>query len=245
MLDYREKKQFKSTIFASFKKSSHEKSVEFDFSHHRSNEHLPIITRSCQKHPDRLPIPTSSACAVSTIHRPCARHHRTNIFARDASTQCHSQTVLTPSCEHLVNRRCNSRSPDCTRATASSECYPLCSCPNSPKEAVRAVDRSRSRIPSASLQVPAIKKKILKNAIVRSASVRDARSSASSVSDVLGDGGANVAGHPDPVELVKLKDRIAQAEVFLEAIGNATTVRNYNSSRYVSSKNFELTKFKI
>lgn len=31
-----------------------------------------------------------------------------------------------------------------------------------------------------------------------------------------------------------IRERIAQAEVFLEAIGHATTVHNYNSSRYVS-----------
>lgn len=191
-------------------------------------------------------------CPGSTLHHPCARHSHNNVYARDAATQCHSNAASPSNCDH--HHRCLSRSPepltnhrmsaDCSKVTTAAECFQLCSCPNSPKEVVRSAERARSRIPSASLQLPATNKKILKNPISRSASVRDARSSASSVSDGLAGGGsASVAGHPDPVELIKLRDRIAQAEVFLEAIGNATTIRNYNSSRYVSRN--EVVCFRI
>lgn len=39
-------------------------------------------------------------------------------------------------------------------------------------------------------------------------------------------------------DMIIIRERIAQAEVFLEAIGHATTVHNYNSSRYVSLSPF-------
>lgn len=47
-----------------------------------------------------------------------------------------------------------------------------------------------------------------------------------------------------PDEAEKIKDRIAQAEIILEAMGNACTARNENSSRFVSLKSF-LVKHKV
>lgn len=35
---------------------------------------------------------------------------------------------------------------------------------------------------------------------------------------------------------LKIRDRIEQADVFLEALGNASTAKNFNSSRYVSEQ---------
>lgn len=75
------------------------------------------------------------------------------------------------------------------------------------------------------------KKRILKNTFVstlfsRSSSVREAKSVSSLDS--------SATTNADYLEMKRVRDRIAQADVFLEAIGNATTVKNYNSSRYVS-----------
>lgn len=80
--------------------------------------------------------------------------------------------------------------------------------------------------------VNAQKKRILKNTFVstlfsRSSSVREAKS----VSSL--DSSATTNTVADYLEMKRVRDRIAQADVFLEAIGNATTVKNYNSSRYV------------
>lgn len=45
------------------------------------------------------------------------------------------------------------------------------------------------------------------------------------------------------LETQTMKERIAQAEIFLEALGGATTVRNKDSSRYVSAKMIECLAF--
>lgn len=102
-----------------------------------------------------------------------------------------------------------------------------CTCGSSKQGAVK------SNVPSA----PAQKKRILKNTLVstlfsRSSSVREAKSVSSLDSSIT----TNTA--VDYLEMKRVRDRIAQADVFLEAIGNATTVKNYNSSRYVSIRLF-------
>lgn len=45
------------------------------------------------------------------------------------------------------------------------------------------------------------------------------------------------------LETQTMKERIAQAEIFLEAMGGATTVRNRDSSRYVSARMIECLQF--
>lgn len=87
----------------------------------------------------------------------------------------------------------------------------------------------KSNVPTATAQ----KKRILKNTFAsslfsRTSSVREAKS----VSSL--DSSATNNTIVDYLEMKRVRDRIAQADVFLEAIGNATTVKNYNSSRYVS-----------
>jgi hypothetical protein len=44
----------------------------------------------------------------------------------------------------------------------------------------------------------------------------------------------------DEYDVGKMKERVAQAEIFLEALGNAATIRNVNSSRFVSKVFFNL-----
>lgn len=112
---------------------------------------------------------------------------------------------------------------------------------------MRTAERARQRLSSSSSLLTAgspatATKKILKNAISRSASVRDARSSGSSslsaATTTAGSTGAPTH-QPDAAEVARMRERIAQAEVFLEAIGNATTVRNFNASRYVSARGYK------
>lgn len=73
--------------------------------------------------------------------------------------------------------------------------------------------------------------------LLRSLCGRDARSATSldgSSSNVTTNSSNDQHYYFDQVEMKRIRDRIAQADVFLEAIGNATTIKNYNSSRYVS-----------
>lgn len=84
-------------------------------------------------------------------------------------------------------------------------------------------------------------KQILKTgnrSLLRNLSGRDARS-ATSLDGSSSNATTNSSNDQyycfDKVEMKRIRDRIAQADVFLEAIGNATTIKNYNSSRYVST----------
>lgn len=108
-----------------------------------------------------------------------------------------------------------------------------CTCGGSDNSKSFVIEKS----PVLSSRLVQVKKKILKTSsssamFSRSNSMHDARSVSSSLDSSIGGGGG--VCYEDPIEMKRIRDRIAQADVFLEAIGNASTITNYNSSRYVS-----------
>lgn len=277
----------KSTL----KKCTHDKTVDFDFLHHKSNEQLPTTSAAaaaaassskCQKHSQITIInPQSSRSSAST--KQCLKHNATNASSLSTclkksncdlsvnskivephlltcsksfqtapttvSKQC--QTVCDPTksstlcanksncdrCGHIKcakipgNRNENTALPAKVSVRNESSSMPStivkCNCDLvtstnvTTKQSVGSSSGGGSRTPP-----PVTRKKILKSSsttscpqpIERSPSIMNTAASSTQC-----DGDTQM-----------IRERIAQAEIFLEAIGHATTVHNYNSSRYVS-----------
>lgn len=261
---------------AAGRRSAHEKSVDFDFSHHRSNGNLHTSTgtsrvrlhcaRHCNHIATELLSPINSPLSAAPSMCPACRTPSPQSVAQIASCSAHHYpdppaydplfvAASPPPPQHnrqfglpnLVDHQQHQQHQH------HQHTQHQCSCPGSPKEAQRSAASARQRLSSSSSLMLAhaapaqatstpVAKKILKNPLARSASVRDARSSRSSsgsASDALATAtstSATTAHGFQPsdadADAVRMRDRIAQAEVFLEAIGNATTQRNFNASRY-------------
>lgn len=273
-------------------RSTHEKSVDFDFSHHRSNDNLHSSTAAgramphCVRHcnhigsggggSDMSPIMSPLSAAPPMCPACRTPSPQSAAAAQITTTSCphHHHYVGSPAYDPLFVAASPPPPPSLLLPRHSPQSAALphsqhhsthqCSCPGSPKEAMRSASSARQRlssssslllatasVASATAQTPA--KKILKNPLARSASVRDARSSrsssvvsaaseappagadaatASTAAATAGGGGSGCGRLARDADVAQMRDRIAQAEVFLEAIGNASTQRNFNGSRY-------------
>lgn len=153
-------------------------------------------------------------------------------------------------CDHCGHVKCNSKADsDCGGVSSSASSASSCNLPpGASRKSFELFDVTTNKrctcdgksvaakSPVFSSRLVQTKKKILKTSsssamFSRSSSMHDARSVSSSLESSIGGGGG---GYEDQIEMKRIRDRIAQADVFLEAIGNASTITNYNSSRYVS-----------
>ncbi len=235
-----------------FQKCSHDKTVEFDFSHHKSADTLPI--NKCQKHSTSFDLCKSatskpqcskhnsielirskspqpriivdscmkkSSCDLSNVHNQ--NRHESHLLGcsksvhRDCDTNSTSPNKLRLNCRRcghyncgkLTNQDCEDLSCGSSKWNHSSPVRKMVSECNS----IERLTRSRS------LSVQA--KKGRKYAINVN---RFSSAMSSSSLDTVGNSSTQL----------KIRDRIEQADVFLEALGNASTSKNFNSSRYVS-----------
>lgn len=236
-----------------FQKCSHEKTVEFDFSHHKSADTLPLNVNKCQKHSTSFDL-----CKTTTGKPQCSKHNSIE-FIRSKSPQpriiidsCMKKSTCDLTNLHNQNRHeshllgCSkSTQRDCDISTTSpnklrrnckrcghyncgkllnQDCDDLaCNSKwnhSSPaRKTVTESDSTERLTRSRSLSVHT--KKSRKYAI----NVNRFSSAVSSTSlDTIGNSSAQS----------KIRDRIEQADVFLEALGNASTSKNFNASRYVS-----------
>lgn len=242
--------QFKEFLF---QKCSHDKTVEFDFSHHKSADTLPLNANKCQKHSTSFDLSKSttnkpqcskhnsielvrskspqprividscmkkSTCDLSNVHNQ--NRHSSHFLGcsksaqRDCDTSLMSPNKLRTSCKRCGHYNCGKLlNQDCDDLTCNSKWYH-----SSPvRKMVPETDSIERLTRSRSLSVHT--KKSRKYAI----NVNRFSSAISSSSlDTVGNSSTPL----------KIRDRIEQADVFLEALGNASTSKNFNSSRYVS-----------
>lgn len=235
-----------------FQKCSHDKTVEFDFSHHKSADTLPNVNK-CQKHSTSFDLskPTTSksqcskhnsvefvrskspqprividscmkksTCDLSNVHNQ--NRHSSHLLGcnktaqRDCDSSVTSPNKMRTSCKRCGHYNCGKLlNQDCDDLTCNSKWNQ-----SSPVRKMVSESDSIERLTrSRSLSVHT--KKSRKYAI----NVNRFSSAISSSSlDTVGSSSMQM----------KIRDRIEQADVFLEALGNASTSKNFNSSRYVS-----------
>lgn len=277
----------KSTL----KKCTHEKTVDFDFLHYKSNENLPTTstnaaaaaaaalssTSKCQKHANTVTAPLrsnspkqclkhnatvglstclkKSNCDQSVNNKIVEPHLLTCSKSFQAapttvSKQCQtmstcdstSKTVSSKNCDRCGHVKCAKINDNSNVAKVLIRNEPMsmsstivkCNCDHivatSTKQCVTRQQSSGSSCSGGggvgALTPPVvIRKKILKSASTTSCPPIEQFTSISSNIDIKTQSDS---------DMIIIRERIAQAEVFLEAIGHATTVHNYNSSRYVS-----------
>lgn len=244
-----------------FQKCSHDKTVEFDFSHHKSADTLPLNVNKCHKHSTSFDFTKSS-----TVSKPQCSKHNSIEFIRSKSPQprividsCLKKSMCDLSithnqsrheshllgCSKSAQRDCdtgvtspNKLRTNCKRCghyncgkLANQECDGL-ACGNSkwshssPVRKMVPDTNSIERLTrSRSLSVQAKKSRKYATNVNRFSSAVS-----SSSLDTVGSGSSQM----------RIRDRIEQADVFLEALGNASTSKNFNSSRYVSCAHYIL-----
>lgn len=188
-------------------KCSHEKTVEFDLiSHHKSTENIPAMVNY-----GFMPAMASMPKCLKHSNQSISRSTEANEFPTKSTLK--SSTVGScpkhncTSSHADLNRMCGaSPSPSLQKRSNLMRC-----CHQNSNNSTRSIHKSSSSIALThdhGTTSPSTfhRRQILKS-ISKEVYIRD-------------------------LELQKMRDRVAQAEIFLEAMGNAVTVKNTNSSRF-------------
>uniref|UniRef100_A0A182SMV0 Myosin motor domain-containing protein n=1 Tax=Anopheles maculatus TaxID=74869 RepID=A0A182SMV0_9DIPT len=189
-------------------KCSHEKTVEFDLiSHHKSTENIPAMVNY-----GFMPAMASMPKCLKHSNQSISRSTEANEFPTKSTLK--SSTVGScpkhncTSSHADLNRMCGaSPSPSLQKRSNLMRC-----CHQNSNNSTRSIHKSSSSIALThdhGTTSPSTfhRRQILKS-ISKEVYIRD-------------------------LELQKMRERVAQAEIFLEAMGNAVTVKNANSSRFV------------
>lgn len=263
------------------KKCSHEKVVEFDFSHRRSSEMLPNANK-CVKHAVHASIhfsksfeegsnqTTQNPTKAYVKHLPC--HHNpankcdtlTNTdltfdnlvpaAAPGATSTSSTLPKYTPIVDHMGNRMTNSIGGSGSGTLASGDYqvpkhqYHHCNCLDAKfadgkylKPSLKSSNSCATEViygdsltygPMRSRSNEAIPDRYFDSQGVL---CQGQRTSGRDMWKILRSNSRSGFYMDDPMELQKARDRVEQADVVLEALGNATTLKNENSSRFVST----------
>lgn len=200
-------------------KCSHEKTVEFDLiSHHKSSENLVAMmgsggagvmgsgSFSSGSTPKCLKHSNQSISRSTEANEFPTKSTLKSAFAVTSSSSCPKHNCSSAGSSHMDLHRMCGYSPSLQKRCNLSRCCH--------QNSSRSIHKSSSSIAltydhSNSMMSPSVHRRQILKSITKEVYLRD-------------------------LELAKMRERIAHAEVFLEAMGNACTVKNANSSRFVS-----------
>lgn len=224
----------KSAI-GSTKKCSHEKTVDFDFSHNSSSENLasPNLGK-CQKHGM---LSSSSSQQLNTLGNICSKHHNISSLKFDTSSSSSSSSTQSrsrcTSCNHRHSHSYDSSRDNLTSNRTSSKQfvkYSTVECDCDYGRRFNNVKRSPSTERNTSPSQPTIQltpKKVSSKRVVLSPNFKH-----KSVGTLNVKSSSTAVKTNEQMIVLKMREKISQADVILEALGNAETLRNPNSSRF-------------
>lgn len=203
-------------VFFFFQKCSHEKTVEFDLiSHHKSSENLAAMMNAGHV------VGTGPGSGNFSSTPKCLKHSNQSISRSTEASDFPTKATLKSAFASCPKHN------NCTSAGSSHmDLHRMSSCINSPslqkrcslvrgcchQSSNRSIHKSSSSITLTydhSSMSPSVHRRQILKSITKEVYLRD-------------------------LELAKMRERVAHAEIFLEAMGNASTAKNTNSSRYVS-----------
>ncbi|XP_058812061.1 unconventional myosin-Ia [Topomyia yanbarensis] len=190
------------------RKCSHEKTVEFDLiSHHKSSENLAAMIGGSGGSSFANSVGNTPKC-LKHSNQSISRSTEGNEFPtkstlKSAFTSCPKHNCTSTGSSHVDLQRMCGYSPSLQKRCSLNRC-----CHQS---STRSIHKSSSSIAltydHTSSMSPSVHRRQILKSITKEVYLRD-------------------------LELVKMRERVAHAEVFLEAMGNATTTKNSNSSRF-------------
>lgn len=242
----------------SVKKCSREKSVDFDFSHHKSVENL---SSKCSSHPLTLNSKISKSIegndSLVNLNKKCSKHCGSGVANKTTEFQNklfnnYNDTNCIEICpkSYKINKNILKDSDELAQST--------CNRVNS----IKTITPDEQQQFSQKSNIIASKQCCQKDMCTLPSKFKLSSSSSSSInktnkntflSDPHAGGSSNIkvlkltnSSHNCEIDANKMRERVAQAEIFLEAMGNAETQKNSNSSRFVSNimPQFENQKWK-
>lgn len=211
-----------NTNNSNIRKSSHEKSVDFDFSNNsnesltKCSKHSSQLINSCSKHNKcdsltqrQLHINSSTSSKCNSCH-----HYHHNHIQENSNSN--TLPYIKSSLGHKKNNSINSKF-----TTSSHDC--ICDHSSNLVNITSSISLTSLTKKNTNLKRTPIFNKKLNS--TPSSKLTVSTSSLQSTSIKLEKEQSNLEQH-------KIRERIAQADILLEALGNATTIKNSNSSRY-------------
>ncbi|XP_038106815.1 unconventional myosin-Ia isoform X2 [Culex quinquefasciatus] len=202
------------SIMKQSRKCSHEKTVEFDLiSHHKSSENLAAMMNAGHV------VGTGPGSGNFSSTPKCLKHSNQSISRSTEASDFPTKATLKSAFASCPKHN------NCTSAGSSHmDLHRMSSCINSPslqkrcslvrgcchQSSNRSIHKSSSSITLTydhSSMSPSVHRRQILKSITKEVYLRD-------------------------LELAKMRERVAHAEIFLEAMGNASTAKNTNSSRY-------------
>lgn len=232
-----------------------EKVVDFDFSHHKSTENITTIdssyTTPTSTHYSQAQQGTTSALTLSPHPtKSCFKHHQSTQVPCNTATPIKSAltTVFTASYARSASPKYLSSSGGC-RQCGHSKCTRAQSFEKDEPDfgfQKATGSRSLSAYPSVQLQRGSCSNLVRQTSTesytrdersslmgsMQRISLYDAHKLTQSAAQKSSSSSTSSRKHKSPLK--RLRECVSYADVFLEAMGNASTHKNNNSSRYVS-----------
>ncbi|XP_055632539.1 unconventional myosin-Ib isoform X2 [Toxorhynchites rutilus septentrionalis] len=199
------------------RKCSHEKTVEFDLiSHHKSSENLAMLMGG-----------TGSGTFSTGSTPKCLKHSNQSISRSTEANEFPTKSTLKSSFTTCPKHNCTSTST--STCSSHMDLHRMCG--------------------GNSINSPSLQKRCNLSRCCHQSSNRSIHKSSSSIALTYEHSGGGSSMSPSlhrrrilksitkevylrDLELAKMRERVAQAEVFLESMGNALTGKNANSSRF-------------